>query len=132
MTPQDIRWKQRFSNFKKALRQFEDGVMSNTQDRMAQEGLIQRFEFTFELGWKCLQDILIERGYDFARGPKPTIQQAFQDGLITDGIVWMSMLKARNEASHLYDEEVFHDIHQKAKNEFLKPLRDLCQTLELL
>lgn len=45
----DIRWKQRFGKFKKAFAQFEEAVSSDTKERLAQEGLIQRFEYTFEL-----------------------------------------------------------------------------------
>jgi len=49
-----------------------------------EEGLIQRFEYTFELAWKCLQDLLQERGYGDTRGPRPVIEQAFQDGIISE------------------------------------------------
>ncbi len=132
MTKKDVRWKQRFQNYQKAFAQFESAVKQNSQDRLAQEGLIQRFEYTFELAWKCLQDILQERGFSEIRGPKPVLEQAFQDGLIHEGLVWMDMLRARNEASHLYDEEVFLKIYQNAKNHFLKPLQDLKEKLEKL
>ncbi|MBI2339286.1 MAG: nucleotidyltransferase substrate binding protein [Deltaproteobacteria bacterium] len=132
MPSQDVRWKQRFSNFSKALEQFEQAVKTNTLDRLAQEGLIQRFEYTFELAWKCLQDILQERGYEAIRGPKPVLEQSFQDGLIDDGVLWMEMLRARNEASHLYDEKVFTTVYGKAKNEFAQALGNLKKTLERL
>ncbi len=128
----DIRWKQRFQNFKKALNQFDQAVASNTLDRLAQEGLIQRFEYTFELAWKCLQDLLQERGYDAIRGPKPVLEQAFQDGLIKNGVIWLEMLRARNEASHLYDENVFIEIYQKAKDSFPPHLHQLKNDLERL
>jgi len=128
----DLRWKQRFSNYKKALGQFEEAVNQDTQDRLAQEGLIQRFEYTFELAWKCLQDLLQERGLVEIRGPKPVLEQAFQDGLTTDGVLWMEMLRARNSSSHIYDEKVFLKIYHQAKNEFLKPLLALRKKLENL
>lgn len=132
MSPKDIRWKQRFSNFQKALAKFEEAIAGNSKDRLAQEGLIQRFEYTFELAWKCLQDLLQERGLEEIRGPKPVLQQAFQDGLIHDGVLWMEMLRARNEASHLYDEKVFLKIYDQAKNAFLTPLQTLQQKLASL
>lgn len=132
MPKKDVRWKQRFSNFKKAYTQFEEAVAQNSPDRLAQEGLIQRFEYTFELAWKCLQDLLQERGLAEIRGPKPVLEQAFQDGLITDGLLWMEMLKARNETSHIYDEKIFIRIYNQAKNQFEKPFRDLKTKLENL
>lgn len=131
MSP-DIRWKQRFENYKKALLRFEEAVNGKTEERLQQEGLIQRFEYTFELAWKCLQDVLQERGFAEIRGPKPVIQQSLEDGLIHDGLLWMDMLKSRNEASHIYDEDSFLDIYHKAKQKYLAPLVGLRQKLEIL
>lgn len=132
MRKKDVRWKQRFSNFKKALSQFEEALVQKNPERLAQEGLIQRFEYTFELAWKCLQDLLQERGLAEIRGPKPVLEQAFQDGLITDGLLWMEMLKARNEASHIYDEKIFLRIYNQAKNKSAQPFRNLKKRLDVI
>lgn len=132
MTSKDIRWKQRFQNYQKAFKQFEEAVLGNSRNRLAQEGLIQRFEYTFELAWKCLQDLLQERGLVEIRGPKPVIQQAFEDGLIQNGVVWMEMLRARNESAHIYDEDVFLDIFHKTAKDFYEPLKALKEKLETL
>ena len=128
----DVRWKQRFSNFRKALDRFEQAIRENSQERLAQEGLIQRFEYTFELAWKCLQDLLQESGLAEVRGPRPVLEQAFQDGLISDGVLWMEMLRARNESTHLYDEQIFLNIYLRTRDDFLKPLRALEERLEAL
>lgn len=130
MESKDIRWKQRLTNFEKALAQFEEAVALNSQDRLAQEGLIQRFEYTFELAWKCLQDLLQERGFAEIRGPKPVLQQAFQDGLVQDGVLWMEMLRARNETAHLYDEKTFLRIYEDAHRKFLEPFQNLRKKLK--
>ena len=117
----DIRSKQRFHNFKKALKLYEEAPSKLT--RLEEEGLIQRFEYTFELAWKCLQDLLYERGYQEVRGPRPVIEQAFQDGLISDGPLWLDMLKSRNETSHLYDESTFQHICKNVKGPYLAALQ---------
>lgn len=132
MEMQDIRWKQRFKNYENALTQFTTGVQAQLTERIAQEGLIQRFEYTFELAWKCLQDVLHARGYAEIRGPKPVLEQAFRDGLIVDGLLWMEMLKARNEAAHLYDENVFVKLYDQAQHQFLAPLQALAEKLRSL
>jgi hypothetical protein len=51
---EDIRWKQRFSNFEKALSQLQEGIENNGVDpiNIIKEGVVQRFEFTHELGGK--------------------------------------------------------------------------------
>lgn len=119
----DIRSRQRFENFKKALLLYEDGIAPK-MSKLEEEGLIQRFEYTFELAWKCLQDLLQERGYVEVRGPRPVIEQAFQDGIISDGPLWLQMLKARNETTHLYDESTFEVIIKQVKTPFLLALQN--------
>lgn len=119
----DIRSQQRFENFKRAVALYEEALKPN-MSKLEEEGLIQRFEYTFELAWKCLQDLLQERGYAQIRGPRPVIEQAFQDGIISNGSVWLQMLKARNETTHLYDEAVFESISKNVKNIFLPVLQN--------
>jgi nucleotidyltransferase substrate binding protein (TIGR01987 family) len=123
----DVRSKQRFANFIKALKLYEDAV-SPGLTRLEEEGLIHRFEYTFELAWKCLQDLLQERGYANVRGPRPVSEQAFQDGLVTNGPVWMQMLKARNETTHLYDEATFLSVAKGVKGPFLQALQSFRQS----
>jgi len=123
---EDIRSKQRFENFKKALKQYESAAVPHLS-QLETEGLIQRFEYTFELAWKCLQDLLSERGYKEIRGPRPVIEQSFQDGIIQDGVLWFEMLKARNETTHIYDEKTLQEIAKKVLGPFLKALQDFNQ-----
>lgn len=127
----DIRSQQRFSNFSKALKRYEEGLALN-MSRLEEEGLIQRFEYTFELAWKTLQDLLYERGHENVRGPRPVIEQAFQDGIISQGPIWMEMLKARNDTSQLYDEVTFLRISQEVKGPFLECLRSFSQGFKKL
>ena len=106
-----MRWKQRYSNYKKAFHQLSRFLEHKSLNEMEEQGLIQAFEYTFELAWKTLQDFLEETsGYAEVKGPRPVIQQAFRDGLITDGEKWMEMLKDRNRTAHTYDEEVAQEI----------------------
>ena len=49
MTPEDIRWQQRFSNYCKALAQLEAFLDPPGLNEREQQGLIKAFETTFEL-----------------------------------------------------------------------------------
>jgi nucleotidyltransferase substrate binding protein (TIGR01987 family) len=109
----DVRWKQRFSSFNKALEQLKKAVAIEAPNDVEKQGIIKCFEYTFELGWKTLQDLLKEKGYSDVVGPKPVIRQAFKDGYISDGEGWGEMHKARNLTSHTYDEETANDIVEK-------------------
>ena len=57
----DIRWRQRFQNYRRAFEllrtTLEDREISDFSD-LEQEGIVQRFEFTFELCWKTFKDYL--------------------------------------------------------------------------
>jgi len=104
----DIRWKQRFSNFKKALIQLEEAVMLSEQrdlTKLEKQGVIQAFEFTHELAWNVLKDFLDDQGNQNIKGSKDATREAFKVSLITDGEQWMAMIQSRNLSSHTYDEK---------------------------
>lgn len=122
---QDIRWKQRFENFEKAfllLRSSFDKESDFTD--LEKEGLIQRFEYTFELSWKTLKDYLEFSGIKLEETtPRNVIKLAFASGVIKDGELWIKMLIQRNLLSHTYNQEVFNTAIDSIKKEFL-PLLD--------
>jgi nucleotidyltransferase substrate binding protein (TIGR01987 family) len=105
MENQDIRWIQRFQNFKRAFQQLSAAV-ELAQERnlsdLEQQGLIQVFEFTHELAWNTLKDFLEYRGNAKIFGSKDATRAAFAAGLIADGSAWMDMIKSRNKSTHTY------------------------------
>lgn len=115
---QDIRWQQRYINFKKAFDQLKRFLNAESLNEMEKQGLIKAFEYTYELAWKTLNDLLKDKGYENVIGPKPTIQQGFQDGYIADGKAWMQMHKSRNLTSHTYDESTAEDIIKNIRQEY--------------
>ncbi|MBN1930729.1 MAG: nucleotidyltransferase substrate binding protein [Desulfobacterales bacterium] len=106
----DIRWKQRFSNYKKALRQLEKFIDKGNLTELEKQGLIKVFEYTYELAWTTLKDFLEYRGQTDIYGSRDAIRKAFELGLIDDGENWMDMLESRNKTSHTYNEEIAEEI----------------------
>jgi len=107
MNHQDIRWQQRFSNYKKALLQLQNAVELNGQralSNLEKQGVIQAFEFTHELAWNVLKDYLEDQGNQNVKGSKDATREAFKVALIADGEQWMAMILSRNISSHTYDE----------------------------
>ena len=103
----DIRWKQRFSNYKKALATLMEGVelrKKRNLSNLERCGLIQSFEFTQELSWKVIKDYLEYQGFVGIIGSRDAYRNAFNSGLISDGEKWMELIKLRNLSSHTYDE----------------------------
>ena len=106
---QDIRWKQRFENFQRALRQVSLAMDLKAQRPLTdleQQGLIQGFEFTHELAWNVLKDYLEMEGIQGLIGSRSTAREAFKRGLVVDGEVWMDMIEKRNLSSHTYNQTV--------------------------
>ena len=137
MEPQtDIRWIQRYMNFHKAcMRLLEVTEADRYMDDLSElelEGLVQRFEYTFELAWKVLQDLLEYKGYEFMSGPNGTLKMAFEDGLITNHEGWRKMAKSRNTLSHVYDDEEVRAITLLIFSEYAPLLKELDEKLKSL
>ena len=114
---QDIRWKQRFTNFKKAYSQLTEFMEKPELNKFEVQGLIQCFEYTFELSWKTLKDYLEFEGYD-VNTPRETIKKAFQTGMIEDGNVWLDALDKRNIMSHTYSESTTKQTEELIKTKY--------------
>jgi len=126
----DIRWLQRFQNFNKAFSQLEKYIAQDRLNKLEEQGLIKAFEYTYELSWKTLQDLLEEKGYTDVRGPKPVIEQSFQDGYIADGEAWMRMHISRNLTSHTYNEETANEIVEKIRDEYVSLFAQFKERIE--
>ncbi len=106
---QDIRWKQRFDNFQRALAQLTLAIQLMAQrplSELERQGLIQGFEFTHELAWNVLKDYLEMEGIQGLVGSRSTVREAFKRGLIDNGEAWMDMIEKRNLSSHTYNPDV--------------------------
>lgn len=99
----DIRWKQRFQNYEKALQTLQEALARSELSTLERAGVIQIYEFTFELGWKTLKDFLEARDIP-VKYPRDVIKEAFQYEIIDDGETWLSMLQERNIIAHTYNE----------------------------
>lgn len=127
------RSEERFEGFCKALAQLQTALQQKEFSILEKDGVIRRFEFTVELAWKTMQDILNERGHPNVKGPKPVIKQAFRDDVIKEGQSWIDMLDDRNKSSHLYDESqsikifdniqtIYHGLLSDFKNDIIKQI----------
>ncbi len=131
----DVRWIQRFHNFKKALTQLEQAVMlaeSRELSSLEKQGTIQAFEFTHELAWKTQKDFLQARGNPEIYGSHDATREAFKTGLIGDGEIWMEMIESRNLSSHTYNESVADEIVAKIISSYVILFTDLRTALERL
>jgi len=132
---EDIRWKQRFSNFSKALQTLTEAIELAQQrplSKLEKQGLIQGFEFTHELGWNVLKDYLENQGFTEIIGSRDATRTAFKNALIADGDTWMDMIKARNQTSHTYNLDLAESISQDILQRFYPAFLALTATLSQL
>lgn len=123
MAQQNIRWQQRFANYRKALVKLTQAVNllskqtggETVVDELLQEGLIQRFEYTHELAWKVMKDYAEYQGYTDVRGSRDAIRKALEMNLIDDKR-WMETIEDRNLTVHNYDNEIALEIYNNIMN----------------
>lgn len=104
----DIRWHQRLQNFQLAFNELDEAVVlshSRRLSKLEEQGLIQAFEYTFELAWNSIKDFYQNQGETDIQGSRDAIRLAFKRGLIEEGEQWMAMIKSRTLTTHTYNRE---------------------------
>lgn len=131
---EEIRWKQRFQNYQKALRKLTEAAetYNDSADDIIKEGIIQRFEFTHELAWKVMKDFLDYEGIKNISGSRSTTREAFNKELIREGQLWMEMIESRNTTVHTYDEAILEHEFKKIVTIYTPLLKDFYKKMELL
>jgi nucleotidyltransferase substrate binding protein (TIGR01987 family) len=118
MTTQDIRWIQRLNHFSKALGQLTKFIQKGELNELEKQGLIQAFEYTYELAWNTLKDYFEDQGETNVHGSRDTIRLTFQRGLIEDSETWMDMIRSRTLTSHTYNEDIAEKIAADITNRY--------------
>lgn len=135
----DVRWKQRFANYCKALDRLNDAVTvirksiaygTDVSD-LLKEGLIQRFEYTHELAWNVMKDYAQYQGGAEIRGSRDAIRWALQNGLADDR-AWMKSIEDRNLTSHDYDSSTAEAIMTKIIGTYLPLFNQLKKKMDII
>jgi len=132
MQNQDIRWEQRFKNYQKALRQLEKFLKQKNLNDLEEQGLIQAFEYTYELSWNVIKDYLNFQGITEIIGSRDAFRMAFNRDLIEEGHIWMDMIESRIKSLHTYNEEVAKEILIKIRENYFDQFIQLENKLKSL
>ena len=131
--PADIRWQQRLVNFDRALRLLREAMANGPEalNQLEKEGVIQRFEYCFELAWKTVKDYMETSGvvFDIVM-PRQVIKYAFAAKVLADGATWIAMLDHRNLLSHTYNPAVFEQAVEAIHQRYLPQLEKLHRFLQ--
>jgi len=132
MTAQDVRWIQRLNNFSKALARMTAFIEKDELNELEKQGLIQAFEYTYELAWNTLKDYFEAQGETGIHGSRDVFRLAFRRGLIENGEAWMDMIKSRMLTSYTYNEEIAEKIAQDVVGVYFREFTALRAKLERL
>ncbi len=94
------------------------------------DGMIQRFEFTYELSWKATKEKLEELGLFDNSSPRAVIKEAFSQKIIENENLWLLIIKDRNMTSHVYKEEMADEIAQRITSTYIQTFESLLQHLK--
>ena len=124
------RYEERKEDYSKALERLVE-ALEEQETELNIDAVLHRFEFTFELAWKTMKDYLEYIGVIERTGsPREVIKSAFSFGIIENGEEWINMMLAKNELSHLYDEETSRKIYYNIKEIYINLLKELKNKLE--
>ena len=132
MNTEDIRWIQRLTHFSKALGQLRKFIEKEALNELEEQGLIQAFEYTYELAWNTLKDYFEAQGETNINGSRDAFRMAFKRGLIEDGETWMDMIKSRTLTTHTYNEDVAKQIATAIVNRYFSEFVNLQAKMESL
>ena len=125
------RWQQRHDSFGTALVQLTNTCAREHYDQLQLAGLIKTFEFTFELSWKVLKDLLFYEGHSLA-SPRPVIRKSFEANYIDESEceTLLDALDKRNLLSHAYVLDVAKKVESLIKERYYPVLLRLHRTLD--
>jgi len=122
----------KLSNFKNALQRLKEAAIELQQPNasdVVRDGVIQRFEFTYELAWKSTKEYLEDVGIVDKLSPKAVIKEAYAQKLILNEQNWLLMLHDRNMTSHVYKEEMAQEIADRIIVYYISEFELLLQKL---
>ena len=125
---EEIRWRYRFRNFSRAYSLLREALESQVEEltQLEREGVIQRFEFTFELSWQLLKDRMEFDGVSVSPiSPRNVIREAASKGLVNDGQIWEEMIEDRNRMSHRFDCDLFEEVLTNVRGDYLPAFGEL-------
>ena len=127
------RWRYRFDNYARAFVLLREAIEASSELELSQlerEGIIQRFEYTWELAWKTIKDYLEAGGLVSSPiTPRQVLKDAFAARILLDGHVWIEMLDHRNLLSHTYDLNVFKEAVDAIAARYLPAMAQLHEFL---
>ena len=132
-TNKEICWKQRFNSFKKAMDNLLEVIEIATireLNKFEKQGLIQAFEYNYELAWKTVKDFYEAQGETNIQGSRDAFTLAFNRGLVKNcGKALIESIRSRQLSSHTYNEETAEEVYNDVINKYYDAFKELFDSL---
>ena len=129
---EDTRWIQRFAKYKKAFSSLTADVELSKKKELSdieQRGLIQAFEYTYELAWNTIKDFYLSIGETEIQGSRDAYRMAFNRKLVSNKTL-IETVRSRQLTSHTYNEETADEIYNDIINKYHDAFKELLTSLE--
>ena len=105
----------RFDQYLRHLEVLQRANQEDLENEFIISGIIDKFFFQFELGWKVLKQLLQYEGEGISRSssPRDIIKAAYVCFDFLDEETWLCMLQKRNDTTHIYNEDVARQLVQE-------------------
>ncbi len=120
----------KLENYEKALYRLKEAVQLPLEQSIVLDGIIQRFEFTYEMAWKLMKSFLEYEGITEVNSPRTVFKEAYSVGLINSADDWLSMITDRNMTSHTYDEQMAFLVCERITTQHVHVLDALFHSLK--
>ena len=111
----------KFENYSLNLNVLSKAEKEDLENEFIISGIIDKFFIQFELGWKVLKDLMRYEGRSIANtgSPREIIKAAYSVYDFIEEDVWLSMLRARNDMTRIYDKNAAKEMVNKILNEYI-------------
>lgn len=123
------RFEDQREQFERALDRLHE-VLAENETGIVRDALIQRFEFTFEMAWRCLHRFLASKGERVAQQAWAVLPLAFQSQLIDDAELWDKLREYRKLTSHTYKESLAIEVAAFVRSSAIGAFDRLAQRLK--
>lgn len=122
----------KYNNLVKACTRLEEVCeIYDGKNDIIRDSVIQRFEFTYELTHKTLQELMKYEGVTLENTfPRTIYKKAYANGLITDEKLWIDLLEDRNKTSHMYSESLANEIADNIKTKYVNAIKSLVKQID--
>lgn len=122
----------KLTNLKKAHAKLVEACdLYQPGDELIRDSMIQRFEFTYELTHKTLQEFIGYMGITLEnKFPRTIYKKAYQNGIVNDEGVWLSLMADRNATSHIYSEGLANEVASRIQSQYVTAIGHLISNME--